>query len=122
MANAKPMTLAEWRGWDSAPDSRERPFVSPAAAIRAKCLDCSGFNAAEVARCQIVRCPLWPHRFGRSPFHGLARKHGRQALEGPDLAACELAEPSPGARRQSAEPALEGPELAGRSAPCGEGQ
>jgi hypothetical protein len=36
---------------------------SPLRAIRAKCLDCSGGNTAEVCRCEAVKCPLWP-------FHG----------------------------------------------------
>lgn len=37
-------------------------------AIRAKCLDCCGDNSAEVARCHIVKCPLWPFRFGFNPY------------------------------------------------------
>ena len=34
------------------------------AAIRAKCLDCSGNNRAEVRRCPVIGCPLWPYRRG----------------------------------------------------------
>lgn len=37
-------------------------------AIRAKCLDCCVGNAAEVNRCHITTCPLWPYRFGKDPF------------------------------------------------------
>lgn len=33
-------------------------------AIRAKCLDCSGNNRAEVRRCPVIGCPLWPYRMG----------------------------------------------------------
>ncbi len=32
------------------------------AAIRAKCRECSGGNRAEVERCPIRDCPLWPYR------------------------------------------------------------
>lgn len=42
---------------------------SPIKAIRAKCLDCSGDNAAEARKCVAVNCPLWPLRMGTSPFH-----------------------------------------------------
>ena len=33
-------------------------------AIRAKCLDCSGGNRAEVRHCPSNDCPLWPYRLG----------------------------------------------------------
>ena len=36
--------------------------------IRAKCLDCSAGNRAEVAACTAVGCALWPYRMGRNPF------------------------------------------------------
>lgn len=36
-------------------------------AVRAKCIDCSGGNAAEARKCTAVRCPLWPMRMGRFP-------------------------------------------------------
>lgn len=36
-------------------------------AIRAKCLDCTAGNAAEVRKCVIVACPLWPLRMGTQP-------------------------------------------------------
>jgi hypothetical protein len=42
--------------------------ISATKAIRAKCLDCCGDNAAEVRRCHIVDCSLWPFRMGSSPF------------------------------------------------------
>ena len=42
--------------------------ISPTKAIRAKCLDCCGENAAEVRRCFLVDCTLWPFRMGSSPF------------------------------------------------------
>lgn len=36
-------------------------------AIRAKCLDCCGENAAEVRKCVCTNCPLWPLRMGSQP-------------------------------------------------------
>lgn len=36
-------------------------------AIRLKCLECSGDNQAEVRRCHLFMCPLWPFRFGTGP-------------------------------------------------------
>jgi hypothetical protein len=35
---------------------------SLAAAAGLKCFDCTAGDKAEVARCQIRDCPLWPHR------------------------------------------------------------
>ena len=43
---------------------------SPAKAIRAKCLDCSGGQASEVRKCVAIDCALWPFRMGVNPFHG----------------------------------------------------
>jgi hypothetical protein len=37
---------------------------NPDAAIRSKCLDCSCWSQAEVTRCVIPRCPLYPYRLG----------------------------------------------------------
>jgi len=45
---------------------------SPIKAIRAKCLDCSGGNDAEVRKCVATGCALWPFRMGVNPFHGRA--------------------------------------------------
>jgi hypothetical protein len=46
---------------------------SPIKAIRAKCLDCSSGNDAEVRKCTATGCALWPLRMGVNPFHGRAR-------------------------------------------------
>jgi hypothetical protein len=46
---------------------------SPIKAIRAKCLDCSGGNDAEVRKCVATGCTLWPFRMGVNPFHGRAQ-------------------------------------------------
>jgi hypothetical protein len=46
---------------------------SPIKAIRAKCLDCTGEQPAEVRKCVAVDCSLWPYRMGRNPFHARAK-------------------------------------------------
>jgi hypothetical protein len=38
---------------------------SKAAAIKAKCLECSLLQREEVKLCTVETCPLWPYR----PFH-----------------------------------------------------
>jgi hypothetical protein len=54
-------------------DPRELPLEAldelpgPLAAIRAKCIDCSAGNMAEVRWCVVVKCPLWPYRMGTNP-------------------------------------------------------
>ena len=40
---------------------------TPIKAIRAKCLDCCCDSAAEVRRCPIESCSLWPYRMGHRP-------------------------------------------------------
>lgn len=40
---------------------------TPIKAIRAKCLECSGFQPKEVRECQIDTCPLFPFRMGKNP-------------------------------------------------------
>jgi hypothetical protein len=37
--------------------------------IRANCIECSGGAEAEVRRCRMVACPMWPYRMGTNPFH-----------------------------------------------------
>lgn len=41
--------------------------TTPLRAIRAKCMECSCGNTAEVRNCVIPRCPLYPYRFGHNP-------------------------------------------------------
>ncbi|HNR30172.1 MAG TPA: hypothetical protein PKI11_04735 [Candidatus Hydrogenedentes bacterium] len=50
-------------GWDFTID----PALRPMKAMRAKCIDCCGGQPAEVTRCAITDCPLWPYRAGRRP-------------------------------------------------------
>jgi hypothetical protein len=41
--------------------------LTPMKAIRLKCVDCSGGSYAEVRRCELKLCPLWPYRKGKKP-------------------------------------------------------
>lgn len=43
------------------------PPLTPLKAIRAKCLDCSCGNNAEVRKCEVPACPLYPYRMGHNP-------------------------------------------------------
>lgn len=45
-------------------------------AIRLHCKDCSGDSFAEVARCTVLDCYLWPLRFGTS--QRVAAEAGKQ--------------------------------------------
>jgi hypothetical protein len=49
------------------------------AAIRAKCLDCSCGNRAEVADCLVRACPLWPFRMGKNPWRAEVSASRREA-------------------------------------------
>lgn len=45
---------------------KEKPTrLTPVRAMRAKCLDCTGNQSAEVKLCPAYSCPLWPYRMGR---------------------------------------------------------
>jgi hypothetical protein len=66
----------------------ERAFAgkaSPRQAIKAKCLECSGFDRAEVAACSVVLCPLHPYR----PFQNARKPAGsaRGSEVGPETGA-----------------------------------
>ena len=47
-------------GWDF---TRDTP-LSRTKAIKAKCLECQCGQNAEVERCQMTDCALWPYRIG----------------------------------------------------------
>ena len=62
-------------------------------AIRRKCLDCCGFQQAEVAACPITRCALWPYRMGRNPFHGASAENIAATVElAPEIGTCSAVE------------------------------
>lgn len=56
---------------------------TPVKAIRAKCLDCTCDQPAEVRRCPAENCPLHPYRMGHRP----------KAAESPAEGAGEAQEP-----------------------------
>jgi hypothetical protein len=43
--------------------------VAILAVVRAKCLDCCGYQPEEVRKCVAVACPNWPYRMATNPFH-----------------------------------------------------
>ena len=49
-------------------ETKAEKITSPMKAIRAKCIDCCGFQINEVRLCTAVNCPLHPFRFGKNPF------------------------------------------------------
>lgn len=75
-------------GWDVGRDPRavsreeltaagHKP-MSPAKAIRARCLDCSSGQPAEVRLCTAVTCPSWPFRMGANPWRAPASEERRE--------------------------------------------
>ena len=46
----------------------EAVITNPIKAIRAKCIDCCGFQTKEVRLCTAVNCPLHPFRMGKNPY------------------------------------------------------
>ena len=44
------------------------PTICRLTELRRHCLSCAE-NAAEVRRCAIIDCPLWPYRMGRNPHN-----------------------------------------------------
>jgi len=42
-------------------------YDTPLKAIRKKCLDCSYWQPKEVRECKVIKCPIYPYRFGRRP-------------------------------------------------------
>lgn len=44
---------------------RKRPILD---AIRQNCIECCSGNQAEVRRCSMIACPMWPYRMGSNPF------------------------------------------------------
>lgn len=49
--------------------------LTPIKAIRAKCLDCTCGQQAEVRRCKSESCFLWPYRMGHRP----KKKEGQES-------------------------------------------
>lgn len=57
---------------------RRRPGECPrfAIAVRNACLECCGYDAAEVERCTAPMCWLYPYRMGKDPCRK-GESHGR---------------------------------------------
>jgi hypothetical protein len=53
--------------------------MSPLQALRARCLDCCGYQEKEVALCPAVDCPSWPFRMGTDPWRKPASDARREA-------------------------------------------
>ena len=53
--------------------------MSPLQAIRARCLDCCGYQEGEVALCPAVECPSWPFRTRTNPWRKPASEGRREA-------------------------------------------
>lgn len=47
--------------------------LTPMRAIREKCMDCCCWQRKEVRLCPIVRCSLYPYRFGKRPKNDMPR-------------------------------------------------
>ena len=43
-------------------------ITNPVKAIRAYCMECSCGQTSEVKECPVVKCPLYPFRFGKNPY------------------------------------------------------
>lgn len=59
-------------------------ILTPIKAIRARCLDCCGYSAAEVKLCTAVNCPLYPYRMGHRPKKGNLSDETSQVEKGED--------------------------------------
>lgn len=72
----KPLTARQYHN-PNRPDKRvlsPEELPPPSVAIRCHCLECVGWNIADVRRCDgnlpTGKCPLWPHRMGGSRGSG----------------------------------------------------
>ena len=74
-----------------------RPLL---AVIRAKCLDCVGYEPSEVRKCTAVDCALWPFRMAHNPFREISQA---QREQGRRLAARRSAGGSPSECRANPE-------------------
>lgn len=63
-------------------DGIQEKNLTPLKAIRQKCLECSNWNYAEVTRCHITDCALYPYRFGKVPNHA---NNGKTPVGNPAL-------------------------------------
>ena len=68
-------------GYDFTVDTPLRPLR----AIRMKCAECCCGNLAEVRRCAMTDCTLWPYRLGKRPVESCTpNKRAGLATNRPD--------------------------------------
>ena len=48
-------------------------------AVRRNCIDCMGGSLAEVRRCGMTSCPLWPFRLNSNPWRAPASDAQKEA-------------------------------------------
>ena len=77
--------------------------ATPVKSIRAKCLDCSGWQTKEVRLCPLEKCALWPYRMGVRPGHSRALKANEEARREKLRAAPEISSPESPAGTNDAE-------------------
>ena len=68
------------------PDGEPRTVrLTPRSAIKAQCLECMGWQRAEVARCTSTLCPLYPFRRGNAHSGKVGRpRRPKKATQRPD--------------------------------------
>ena len=64
-------------------------------AVRENCIGCCAGNAAEVRRCRMVACPMWPYRMGTNPFSTKELSDEAREAAGARLAAARAKRAAP---------------------------
>ena len=60
------MNIYEQKHNKTIKDIQNGKRISPLTAIRLKCLECNGFQSAEVASCKSDECILWAFKYGKN--------------------------------------------------------
>ena len=47
----------------------EDHHATPIDSIRAFCVQCNGYQYAEIPKCTTIYCPLFPYRMGKRPIN-----------------------------------------------------
>jgi hypothetical protein len=86
-----------------------REFSTAATAIRNHCLECCGYDAAEVERCTCPACWLYPWRFKCSPR---VAQHAGRVVDFPQNATCCVSGAEKATSEASAHPSTPLPQQA----------